>query len=691
MGNFTTEVKTKILERVKSIAKVVSETYDLNIDVESIGAPCTDGRSNIHLTDPEYYANVYDITDENDLVTLSLSSAMHEAEHILHTGHADDNGFAKFLNECSRKGYSLDRLRDLVNMIEDYRIENLTAIDRPGTKLYSRACADIVCKLGILGAKHHVPPEFVAMTDMFASKSYEEVIKELNRPDLSLDTNDFYTPKIKEYIKAIEEAMKSIDLVNSSVNTSMQLAQKLYDIYVLGNEPKNMASSSSGKDKGDNKGEKGKGQSPEGNNGDDNDEQSQEDEDTNNSEQPEEENLSEYLKRDKIKQMNGMLDEASTQVNRLDNLITGTSSKKAIYKNHKRDERDFLSDCETKLKRGMYFGGRSFTKINKYEDLTNVKNPKAILKKARNNASSNTQAYYAFAYENNIKCSAPKSSDKGKIDNLVRSVKSAMLKALDNSTYYKKSGRLDTKRLWSSTSNSMDLFYRNKLKSKGGIAVYLLVDNSGSMEGTKISNARNITRIILRAMIELGIPCKCVGFAEEGDLNHGTLHCEVKDWESKDIYMDIMQDRGCNRDGFSIRLAYQELDQRPEEHKLLIIMSDGQPAGHEYGYGGGGNTKPRNNHSNGWISAISDTAKAVREARKLGQKVVGVYLRPHLGSFKSIFIDRCNDNNGNIGRVDKAQSILKSMYGNDFIVPDAGTLNDFLPKFTSIICKVLKD
>lgn len=41
--------------------------------------------------------------------------------------------------------------------------------------------------------------------------------------------------------------------------------------------------------------------------------------------------------------------------------------------------------------------------------------------------------------------------------------------------------------------------------------------------------------------------------------------------------------RGCNRDGAAIRFVAEQLSKRPEEIKLLILVSDGQPNGDGYG------------------------------------------------------------------------------------------------------------
>ena len=46
--------------------------------------------------------------------------------------------------------------------------------------------------------------------------------------------------------------------------------------------------------------------------------------------------------------------------------------------------------------------------------------------------------------------------------------------------------------------------------------------------------------------------------------------------------MDISA-RGCNRDGAPLRFVAEQLSKRPEEVRILILVSDGQPSAPGYG------------------------------------------------------------------------------------------------------------
>ena len=55
------------------------------------------------------------------------------------------------------------------------------------------------------------------------------------------------------------------------------------------------------------------------------------------------------------------------------------------------------------------------------------------------------------------------------------------------------------------------------------------------------------------------------------------------DHDDKYRMMDIAA-RGSNRDGAALRFVAEQLSKRPEAVKILILVSDGQPA--DSGYGG---------------------------------------------------------------------------------------------------------
>ncbi|MEE1505090.1 MAG: nitric oxide reductase activation protein NorD, partial [Acutalibacteraceae bacterium] len=118
------------------------------------------------------------------------------------------------------------------------------------------------------------------------------------------------------------------------------------------------------------------------------------------------------------------------------------------------------------------------------------------------------------------------------------------------------------------------------------IVVGILLDESGSMSG-KRSEVAMATAIIIQNFCEqLGIPVAIYGHST------GSYECELYSYMEFDTYnkndkfrLTDIGARGCNRDGAALRFLAERLMTRPEEAKLLMLVSDGQPNG-DGGYWG---------------------------------------------------------------------------------------------------------
>ncbi|MBQ6876197.1 MAG: VWA domain-containing protein [Lachnospiraceae bacterium] len=147
--------------------------------------------------------------------------------------------------------------------------------------------------------------------------------------------------------------------------------------------------------------------------------------------------------------------------------------------------------------------------------------------------------------------------------------------------------RLDTHALW---RNDGKVFYNKSLPNEiPELAVGLLLDESGSMSSNDRSTYARAAAIILYDFCEsLGIPVMVYGHSTGYDqkrLVELYSYAEFDGFDQDDKYrlMDIGS-RGSNRDGAALRYVAEKLVKRPEEAKLLILVSDGQPA--DYGYSG---------------------------------------------------------------------------------------------------------
>jgi cobalamin biosynthesis protein CobT len=135
--------------------------------------------------------------------------------------------------------------------------------------------------------------------------------------------------------------------------------------------------------------------------------------------------------------------------------------------------------------------------------------------------------------------------------------------------------------------NDGKVFYKNALPNEiPELAVGLLLDESGSMCSCDRCTYARASAIILYDFCQtLGIPVMVYGHSTEGSGVELYSYAEFEGIDRNDKYrmMDISA-RSSNRDGAALRFVAEQLVKRPEEVKILILVSDGQPAA--YGYSG---------------------------------------------------------------------------------------------------------
>lgn len=176
----------------------------------------------------------------------------------------------------------------------------------------------------------------------------------------------------------------------------------------------------------------------------------------------------------------------------------------------------------------------------------------------------------------------------------------------------RKTGVIDNRNIHKLAMKQIDVFYKKGIKYKFDGCCYILCDNSGSMgygDNSKRSEACRAMAMVEKAFDDK-MPLKLVAFDASGD---NVVHHEViKNWNERfknsTAYNFLKKGRagGCNKDGYSIRVATKELLARPEKQKILFVLSDGTPSA----YSGNG---------------INDTSDAVDEARKAGIEVVSIF------------------------------------------------------------------
>lgn len=176
--------------------------------------------------------------------------------------------------------------------------------------------------------------------------------------------------------------------------------------------------------------------------------------------------------------------------------------------------------------------------------------------------------------------------------------------------------------------------FEKKLLPEDGfsVAFAILVDESGSMEAyNRIGYAMEASLVMYDFCKSLSIPIMVYGHST--DYPRSRNYEEVvdifayADFDSVDgkdyLRMMDMQDRGSNRDGAALRFVGEHLLKRGEEIKILIIISDGNPAAR--GYQG--------------ILAKQDLQNIKRDLSKRGVKLFAAAIGDDRAQIESIYKD----------------------------------------------------
>jgi len=204
-----------------------------------------------------------------------------------------------------------------------------------------------------------------------------------------------------------------------------------------------------------------------------------------------------------------------------------------------------------------------------------------------------------------------------------------------------KRGRLNNKFIKAVTSDfRYNKCFTRKLNQKE-LKILLMVDISGSMAGIKLEAAKVAMVMLCESLYEIA-QLRIVLFAGEYD----ALNIQLKDFEE---YPDIKkfdkfgrhQRIGSNLDGVSLKHEAAKL----EKNVLILVISDGQPAGTQYG--------------------LNDAIKEIQDVKK---------------KFKVYAFS-----------IDAKGDYLNKLYGNDWILTKSSDRTDLAEKLTQFCKFVVKE
>lgn len=154
-------------------------------------------------------------------------------------------------------------------------------------------------------------------------------------------------------------------------------------------------------------------------------------------------------------------------------------------------------------------------------------------------------------------------------------------------------GRFDVRKSYRLTKSiSKNVFYKKHIGEDLNTAVSLLIDQSGSMNGSKITNARALAIAFSECLSKIQIPFEVSGFTTanwgagrvEGFDFSRTITLKIDIFKNfNDKYQAVKGKLGMiksykhNVDGEAIKLGVARLMERKEARKVMFVLSDGMP------------------------------------------------------------------------------------------------------------------
>lgn len=181
-------------------------------------------------------------------------------------------------------------------------------------------------------------------------------------------------------------------------------------------------------------------------------------------------------------------------------------------------------------------------------------------------------------------------------------------------------GRIVPSRLWRiGRSHDSRVFLKELNHDNSDFVVDILIDASGSQRKRQAQVAMQ-AYILSEALSIANVPHRVMSFCTFWDYTILHRFREYEDDRSANENIFEYTTSSNNRDGLAIKAAGYELLKREEEHKILIVLSDGRPYDVILNRPNARNPQPYQGKY-----AISDTAFEVRKLRSKGVCVLGVF------------------------------------------------------------------
>ena len=207
----------------------------------------------------------------------------------------------------------------------------------------------------------------------------------------------------------------------------------------------------------------------------------------------------------------------------------------------------------------------------------------------------------------------------------IRSIEQAFRNALnlksEPEVYTADRGTLINSALWKvGRCENPKLFHKVFRQEESTIVVELLIDASGSQAHRQAMVAMQ-SYMFSAALSKIQIPHRVMSYCTYGDHTVLTRFRDYDDGPEGDERILRYRATSNNRDGLALAAAGVDLNARKEDHKILIVFSDGLPNDMVSG-------RVQYDTTERYIgqAAIRDTCFQVRQLRRNGVHVIGIFL-----------------------------------------------------------------